>query len=314
MQRDDVYVVDMWRILVREWRWFAAVTLVAVAAVFAFTLMARPQWEATAYLQIGQVGGIPPGQDPKVEPLARVLERLKLLPFQNQVLASIGIREDAREAKLYHKSLRLEPLPYAGPLVKFTVRGWSPQQARQFAEATAAQLHALHRALLAGPLALTRTRLNKLQADLDAAQSQRRQLAQAAGSAQGKDAQSTGMASAVLAATDTEILTLRQTEGDLVLRLSPNYTYDTSLMWPVYVPRGPTYPNLPLTWGIGMLFGLSLGAFAAIARNAIRRASAATVSFNQTDEPGHLPSDGGHGAPGARNTVASHLHAGVESQ
>lgn len=307
MQRDEVYVLDLWRILTREWRWFVAGTLLVLAAVFVFAHSARPQWEATGYIQIGQVAGVPPGQDPKVEPLARVLERLQLVPFQNQVLASIGIGDDAPEARLYRKSLKLEPLPYAGPLVKFTVRGWSPQQARQFAEATVTQLRELHQKLLARPLAMTQARLGEVQADLDIAQGQRRQLAQVAASddGRGKDAQAVGMASMLLTTTDAEILNLRQAKGDLSVRLSPNYTYDTSLMWPVYVPRGSAFPNLPLTWGIGVLFGLSLGAFAAIARQAWRRRRAAMVPFNQTEDTRHLPTNDGRGVQAGRGAVSS---------
>ncbi|PMQ04592.1 hypothetical protein DyAD56_13775 [Dyella sp. AD56] len=315
MQRDEVYVGDMSRILIREWPWFVAGLLVVIAAVFAFTQSARPQWEATGYIQIGQVAGVLQGQDPKVEPLARVLERLKFVPFQNQVMARMGIGEGAPEARLYRKSLKLEPLPYAGPLVKFTVRGWSPQQASQFAEATVAQLQTLHQQLQAGPLALTQARLGEVQADLDIAQNQRRQLILAAtpDDARDRNAQAAGVASMLLATTNTEIHTLQQTRGELAVRLSPNYTYDTSLMWPVYVPRGPAFPNLPLLWGVGVLFGLALGAFAAIARHAVRRARAVTVTFNQTDDTRHLPTHGGHGAAAGRDAATSNPHAGVRN-
>ena len=286
MQNDEVYVLDLWHILAREWAWFLAGRLVVLLAVFAYTQTARRQWEATAFIQIGQVPAIP-GTDPKVEPLARVLERLQLVPFQNHVLASIGIREDAPEAKLYRKSVKLEPLPYAGPLVKFSVRGWSPEQARQFVEATVAELQVVHQALLAKPVAMTQARLDEVNADLKTAEAERSQLLQAAtpagrGDARDKDAQGTGVASMLLTATDAQIRELRQTQGELSIRLAHNYTYQTSLMWPVYVPQGPASPNLPLMWGIGVLFGLSLGALAAIVRNALRRAHVATVSFNQT--------------------------------
>jgi LPS O-antigen subunit length determinant protein (WzzB/FepE family) len=281
MQRDEVYVVDLWHILLREWAWFLAGLLAVLIAVFAFSHSARRQWEATAYIQIGQVPALS-GTDPKVEPLARVLERLQLVPFQNHVLANIGIKEDAPEARLYRKSVKLDPLPYAGPLVKFSVRGWSPAQARQFAEATVAELQIVHQALMAKPLELTQARLNDVDADLKAAEATRNQLEQTAKPGTARDAQEQGVASMLLTATDAQIRDLRQTRGDLSIRLTHNYTYQTSLMWPVYVPQGPVFPNLTLIWGIGILFGLSLGAFAAIARNALRRRQVATVSFNQT--------------------------------
>lgn len=281
MQRDEVYVLDLWHILAREWAWFLAGLLAVLIAVFAFSHSARRQWEATAYIQIGQVPALP-GTDPKVEPLARVLERLQLVPFQNHVLANIGIKEDAPEARLYRKSVKLDPLPYAGPLVKFSVRGWSPEQARQFAEATVAELQVVHQALLAKPLAMTQARLSDVDADLKAAEAQRDQLLQTAKPGASKDAQGDGVASMLLTATDAQIRELRQTQGELSIRLARNYTYQTSLMWPVYVPQGPVFPNLTLIWGIGILFGLSLGAFAAIVRNALRRKRVVTVSFNQT--------------------------------
>ena len=211
-----------------------------------------------------------------------MLERLQLVPFQNHVLANLGIKDDAPEARLYRKSVKIEPLPYAGPLVKFSVRAWSPEQAKQFAEATVAELQVVHQALLAKPLAMTQARLDDVDADLKAAEAQRDQLLQAAKPGAAKDAQGEGVASMLLTATDAQIRELRQTQGELSIRLTRNYTYQTSLMWPVYVPQGPVFPNLTLIWGIGILFGLSLGAFAAIVRNALRRKQVVTVSFNQT--------------------------------
>jgi uncharacterized protein involved in exopolysaccharide biosynthesis len=282
MQRDEVYVLDLWRILAREWVWFVAGLLVALIASFAVSHSARRQWEATAFIQIGQVPALP-GTDPKVEPLARVLERLQMVPFQNRVMANLGIAEDAPEAKLYRKSLKLEPLPYAGPLVKFTVRAWTPEQAHRFAEATVAQLQTVHRALLAKPVAMTQARLDEVDADLKRAEDQRNQLMQsAADDARGKNAEAAGSKAMLVAATEAQIRDLRQTKGELGVRLSPNFTYGTSLMWPIYVPQGSVFPNLALIWGVGILFGLALGAFAAIVRNAVRRAHVGTMSFNQT--------------------------------
>jgi hypothetical protein len=276
MQRDEIYLFDLWRVIRREWHWFAAVLLMALVITFTFTHTAKRQWEATAWVQIGQVGEVPSGQDPKAEPLQRVMERLQTISFQNDTLHSIGILPTTQEARLYRKSLKVDPLAYAGPLVKLSVHAYSPEQARQFAMATVDQLRAVHRQIEAVPLALARARLDEVQTNLHGAIDERDGLQQAAGSgsrdeATGKGSSSPVLASVLLSTRNEEIRDLQKTRSDLVARLSANYTYETSLMWPIDVPENQAFPNLPLTWGLGILLGLAFGTFAAVARDASRR-------------------------------------------
>ncbi|WP_229238255.1 Wzz/FepE/Etk N-terminal domain-containing protein [Dyella amyloliquefaciens] len=270
MERDEIYLIDMWRILVREWKWCLAVLVLVLAGTYAFAHLARRQWEASAWILIGQVGQVPQGQDPKVEPIARVLERLQTTAFQNDVTGSLGLAPASREAQLYRKSLKLEPLPYAGPMVRVNVRGESPAQARQFAEATVAQLRAVHRGMEATPLSLAHARLDEVQTELKEALADRDRLLQAArkDDAGGKDA---SLVSVLLASKSEDIRNLQMQQSDLAMRLSPNFTYETSLPWPAYVPERQAFPNPVLTYGIGLLAGLGLGAFAGVARNAARR-------------------------------------------
>lgn len=276
MEQDEIYLIDLWRIFTREWKWFAAVTVLTLACTYAFAHLVKRQWEASAWIQIAQVGQVPSGQDPKVEPLARVLERLQLVAFQNEVMASMGFSPKSPEALLYRKSLKLEPLPYAGPLIRLNVRAYSPQQASRFAAATAAQLHALHQRLEVLPLKSARERLASVEADLQTTLADRARLQQATTSesgraGSGKDAANPVLASLLLANKDEQIRSLQQQRSELVDRLGPTYTYETSLMWPVYVPDRQAFPNPELTYGIGALLSLFLGASAAIARNAARR-------------------------------------------
>ncbi|RDS81939.1 Wzz/FepE/Etk N-terminal domain-containing protein [Dyella psychrodurans] len=290
MEHDEIYLIDTWRILVREWKWFAAPLLLVLAATFAFIHVARPQWEATAWIQIGQVGAVPPGQDPKAEPLQRVMERLQLLSFQNDVVKSVGLSPDARDAHLYRKSLKLEPLPYAGPLIKLTLRAYSPQQADQLATATMTQLQAIHRRIEAMPLARAHRHLDEVQKELQAALADRDRLQQAAapgnqGDAGGKNAPGSVLASALLSSKNEEVHALQQAEGELADRLSAAYTYDTSLMWPVYVPDRQAFPNPVLMWAVGLVLGLLLGALAAIARNALRRAATTRHALGKSIQP-----------------------------
>ncbi|HEY2622327.1 MAG TPA: Wzz/FepE/Etk N-terminal domain-containing protein [Dyella sp.] len=273
MERDEIYLVDMWRIVVREWKWFLLMVVLVLAATYAFTHVARRQWEATAWIQIAQVGQVPQGQDPKVEPLQRVAERLQTKAFQDEVVQSLGLPLDSREAGLYRKSLKVDQLQYAGALVRLTVRADSAQQARQFAEATVAQLRVVHQGLEATTLALARARLDEVQADLKDALAERDRLLQTAGTgdAGDKSGQASSLAGVLVASRGEEIRNLQTTRSDLLTRLSASYTYETSLLWPVYVPEGQVFPNAVLFWGVGILAALGLGTFAAVVRNALRR-------------------------------------------
>ena len=275
MQRDEIYLIDMWRILRREWRWFMAVLIVVLAVVFVFMRVAKPQWQADAWIQIGQVGAAPTGQDPKAEPLQRVLERMKLIPFQNETLASIGIGPRTPEGQLYRHSLKLEPLPYAGPLIKLSVRAHSPELARKLAEATVDELKTIHHDAEATTLNFARARLAQVQTDLQQVTAERDHLQQVA--TQTKD----GFAGLLLTSNSDEIRTLQQARSDLEARLSSTYTYDTSLMWPVYVPENAAFPNPALTWGAGGVLGLFLGTLAAVWRNALRRRAAVAAATSR---------------------------------
>ncbi|HEX7813545.1 Wzz/FepE/Etk N-terminal domain-containing protein [Dyella sp.] len=272
MDQDEIYLIDLWRLLAREWRWFAALFIVAVALAFAYTRMAHRQWEATAWIQIGQVGQAPAGQDTKVEPLLRVIERLQTRGFQDEVLQGLGVPLDQREGQLYRKSFKLEPSPYAG-LIKLTVRADSPGQARQLATATVEHLQAIHQHIEAGPLKLAQDRLAQVHGELQNALADRDRLQQLA--VPGKGGADSVMAGMLLASKNTEVHELQQAYGDLQSRLSASYTFETSQPWPVYVPDRPSSPNLLLAWGIGILAGLFLGAFAAVGRHAIRQAASA---------------------------------------
>ncbi|MFC3651472.1 Wzz/FepE/Etk N-terminal domain-containing protein [Dyella humi] len=275
MQRDEIYLIDMWRILLREWRWFVAVLIVVLAATFVFLRVTKPQWQADAWIQIGQVGAAPAGQDPKAEPLQRVLERMKLIPFQNETLESIGIGPRTPEAGLYRHSLKLEPLPYAGPLIKLSVRAHSPEMARKLAETTVERLKAIHRGAEATELNFAKARLAEVQADLQQVTAERDHLQQVA--TQNKD----DFAGLLLTSKNDEMRSLQLARSDLQARLSSTYTYDTSLMWPVYVPENPVFPNPALTWGMGGVLGLFLGTLTAVRRNALRRRAAVSATMSR---------------------------------
>lgn len=266
MDQQEIYLIDLWRILVREWRWFLGVALPLIVMTMAYVGSVRSQWEAEAWVQIGQVGAAPVGVDPKVEPLLRVIERVKTRDFQDQVTQALGIPADARQAALYRRSLRTEPEPYAN-LFRLFVRGYSPDEARTLANATVSRLQAIHARLGAAATAQATARMHELDDALRVATADRERLRQAAA---GKDGALPGL---LLADKDQDIRALQKDRAELAYRLIPNSTYATSMPLPVAVPQGRVYPNVPVVVGAGVLIALFLGGLAAVARDASRRAS-----------------------------------------
>jgi hypothetical protein len=287
MEHDEIYLIDLWRILRREWRWFLAVLAVVLGAAIFFAQMAHPRWEATAWIRPGQLGLAPAGLDPRVEPFQRVVERVQTVEFQEGVLHDLGISPRSREGHLYRGSFDLDPSPYAG-LLKLTVRGYSPQQAQRFVQASFEHLQRLHEGLLAEPLDLARGRLQQAQAQLADATAERDRLRQAIVPAQGAGApnrQDLLFASMALASSNQEIRELERKVSDLKAELSATYSYQTTLVWPVHVPDRPVYPNRMLIRGAGLVFGLGFGLVAAVARNAWRRAALARSTAPPTSAP-----------------------------
>jgi len=272
MHHDEIYLIDLWRLLTRQWRGFAVALLAVVALAVAYAFLAKPRYEATAWVQVGQVGTAPAGQDPRPEPFQRVLDRLQTRSFQDEVTQSAGLAANSPEARGYRASLKAEPSFYAG-LIKLSVRAASPEQARRLVLATVERLQAIHGQLLAEPLAQARARLDEVQADLRTATAERDGLQQAAGK-EGVAGQGNAVAAGLLLANkDTEVRELRNARSDLAARMSANYTFATSMPWPIYQPDHPVAPNRVLILGVGLLGGLGLGLFVAVALDARRRAA-----------------------------------------
>ncbi|ALS95161.1 Wzz/FepE/Etk N-terminal domain-containing protein [Xanthomonas oryzae] len=277
-QHDEIYLIDLWRILRREWRWAVAALVLVLGLTFAFTQLAKPQWEATAWIQVGEIGPTPAGRDPKVEPFQRVIDRMKTRLFQDAVLRQARVPLNSRAAQLYRGSLKPDPDPYAN-LIGVTIRAESARQARALAMATVTQLRMLHGDTNTAALDLARARLQGLSDDLRAATATRAQLQKQLQAGQGRSAAMPAqvLAGVLLTDSNTTIRALKSERDDLVARLTVRYTYQTSLAWPLYVPDRQAYPNAITAWAAGLLAGAGLGVLAAVLRNAVRRRTQAAV-------------------------------------
>ncbi|MBB4595044.1 Wzz/FepE/Etk N-terminal domain-containing protein [Xanthomonas cannabis] len=278
-QHDEIYLIDLWRILRREWRWALAALVLVLGLAFVFLRVATPQWEATAWIQVGEIGPTPAGRDPKVEPFQRVIDRMKTRLFQDAVLRQAGVPLKSRAAQVYRASLKPDPDPYAN-LIGITVRAGSAQQARTLAMATVTVLQTLHGDTNTAALALARTRLQGLSEDLRVATLTRQQLQQQLHAGQGGSSATPAqvLAGVLLTENTTAIRAIKAERDDLIARLTARYTYQTSLAWPLYVPEQRVFPNAVMVWAVALLGGAGLGTVAAVLRNAWRRHRMAGVT------------------------------------
>jgi len=139
-------------------------------------------------------------------------------------------------------------------------------------------LRLVHQGLEEAPLAAARARLAQIDAELQTALADQARYRQAAasgnkGEAGGKDMANPVLASLLLTNKNEAIRTLREAKSDLTERLDPTYTYETSTVWPIYVPEQQAFPNPMLTYGIGLLLGIFLGVSASVARSTARRSA-----------------------------------------
>lgn len=221
-------------------------------------------------VQIGQVGQPDVGQVTSlIEPPTRAVERLKLRPFRDGVLASIEIRtsDDEPRARLYRDSMQVRQLPNTD-LIELKVRGYSPEEARKLAEATISRLQEIHGRLALPSIERLRSQLDTITRELKRAQAEREtllsntQLRQEIGP--GNRFAENVLLGNILATRDAEIRDLQQRRLTLEERLTPSRTYPTSLVEEIFVPERPASPRLVLTVSLAIAGGLAAGMLIAL--------------------------------------------------
>ncbi len=286
MNEEEIRLIDVWRILARQKKWVWGIPAVTVACALAFVLVVSPQWEATAVIQIGQVGQGAVGLGrPLVESPPRAIERMKLNAFRDAVLADLKIPsdEDNPEARLYRASLKLKLLPDTD-LIELRVRGRSREDAEKWAQATVARLRDVHQELARPSIQRLEVQLMEVKQDLERTEAMRANLIEAA-SVKGRNGPGYRFAENVLLANilnsrDAEIRHLRERMVGLQEQLSPARTYPTSLIDRVHVPEKPVFPKKTSSVVLAGMLGSLLGFLMAFISDYVQRTRSAVRQRN----------------------------------
>lgn len=243
-----------------------------VAAIVA--MLIKPQWEASAAVQIGAIGTDQGKQ--LVEPVPRVVARMKLEAFEDAVLKGLKIPEkdgDPR-TKLYRRSLKVKAFPNTD-LIEIRIRGHSPQEAKRFIEGTVDYLHRVHRAMAQPSIQRMKQLLAQVEREMAVTKAERDRALRVAGLRKKKPAASdfteNVLRDNILIQRDRDLRALEQTREGLKEQLDPARTYLTSYIETVSVSQEPVWPRkTPLVFVAGVL-GLIAGVIAALVSNALKK-------------------------------------------
>ncbi|MGO4277682.1 Chain length determinant protein [Cupriavidus sp. OV038] len=243
------------------------------------TFLVSRQWEAKGVLQIGQVsneGGNAPLVT-QIEPTLRALERLRIPQFTEEVLKRLGFSvglEEPAAAVLIRRSLKSTML-VGTDLIQFSVRGYSPEEARRAAEGISTEMMRIHADLM-------RPSLSRLNADLAevkqgiAREDKRREmlneLVQNRGNASvaAKFSENV-LLSEMVSENEKGLRTLRLRQNSLGELMSKERTYNTHLLGPVETSRRAVFPSKMLFGLAGLVVGLVISLLIGMGIDARRR-------------------------------------------
>lgn len=264
---DEIRLFDLWQTLVRRKGWVLGSPLFAViAAAVAVTFM-KPQWEATAAIQIGTVGqaGLATGQ--AIEPPARVVARVNLKSFEDAVLASLSLSGQKNpETKLFRSSLKVKALPNTD-LIEIKVRGYSRESAKRSTEATVDYLHRTHQGMAAPTVQRIKQLLAQVEREIAQTRAEREKALKIMDLKDEAISKASFMGNIVLANVmiqrDNELRRLEQAKIGYEEQLAPMRTYPTSYIEKISVSDKPVAPKKILIILMAGMLGLFLGGLAA---------------------------------------------------
>ena len=272
-EQDEFSLRDIWRILTGQRKWLLGIPIFCMLLATIGVFMAKPKWEATAVIQIGQVGQSGIGQGSQlIEPSIRAIERMKMKSFENDVLISlkIPVEDENPLAGLFRSTLSLKALGTTD-LIQVKVRGDSPDRAANWANAVVDRLKIEHERL-AQP---TIDRLRKQQAELTKQMKMIEEervnllkIVSKSGETSGDSRFSANLLlSNLLLQKNAELRDFEMRRLAADEQLTSVRTYPTSLIDRIYVPEKPASPKKLLVIVLAAILGLFLGVVVVLTRH-----------------------------------------------
>jgi|GEM_PF-4815786 len=248
LDEDEINLLDLWRVLVREKFLIAATALVClgVGAIYAFT--ARPVYESRAVIHIGQINRIASPEEMtenQIEDPDTLTQRLSLKWGNTVRVNPLGKR--LQENKSF---------------IEIMAAGTTPQSAFDLAGKVVAQVISEHRQLFDATLKVWQEQLAQMKRALGSMEDTRKSL--------GNESPTVDL---LLGRSnlDYQMTLLAEKKGVLELKLQPGRSYPTRLIRKPVMPQRATSPRKGRILILSLVLGLFLGMLAAFGHDFFRQ-------------------------------------------
>ena len=271
--QDEISVRDLWRVLINQKNWVIGIPILCVLLAAVGVSMAKPKWEATAVIQIGQVGSSGVGQTIQlIEPSVRAIERMKMKSFEDTVLAKLQIPLDGGNsvAAIFKSSLSLKALGTTD-LIQFKIRANSRDKAESWAQAVVDRLKDVHEKLTQPTIDRLRKQQTELKKQMQLIEAERSNLLETVSKTSERSGDgrfSTNLLlSNLLLQKNAELRDFEMRRLAVDEHLTSIRAFPTSLVDRIYVPENPVSPKKLLIVMLAAVLGLILGIIVAFMRN-----------------------------------------------
>ena len=269
----EIQLSEIYRILMRRKYWVGSIALAIVLAALAYASLVSPLWQASAVVQMGQIGGTGVVESP-----ARTVERMKQGTFENAVLTQLGIPllENNPQATLFKSGFKIKTPPNTD-VIQLELRAKSVEEARRQMEAVVATLQRAHARVAEPSINRLKSLSTQLAADTQKINKERERLLTAleekSKSGAGDRFSGNVLIASILQAKDTELRALEERRFVVNDNLDPAKTYPTLPIEAIHVSEEPVFPKKTLIVLLSGLIGLIVGVMSAFIVEAIRRQS-----------------------------------------
>ncbi len=256
---------NVWRAVTLFRYWVLASTGIVTVMSIAIALNVPAQWQATALVQIGQVGRADrldqsaqnQSNTPLVETPGALISRVMHPSFLVGLKAYFSlhsIKLTENEVLLLKKTLKAVQTKNAD-LIEIRLRAYSPELAREYARSSIEYLRDVQNASYSVGVSRLRAQQASVVKNIQQARAQIEALDKRLyGKRGGDDLMLTGM---LLKSKNNELQELEERELILEEMLDATRTFPTRIIGDVYVNENPVFPNVPLIAVIVLLLSLT---------------------------------------------------------